>query len=80
MFCKLILLYRELLNELENTVLKLTGRHLQNNQGDPPKESPTSSSTPGVLKTPEDMKTQRNMVKKNVEESLEDIIEETAGM
>ena len=58
---------------------------MQNPQGDmasktPSKELPTSSSTSGVLKTTEDMKTLKNMVKKNVEESLEDIIKETAGM
>ena len=83
-YCKLISFHRELLNELENTVLKLTGRQFQNTQGDmtgnmPPKESPTSSSTPGVLKTTEDMKNLKTMVKKHVEDSLEDIIEETEG-
>ena len=73
-----------MLNELENTVLKLTGRHMQNNQGDETapissKIPKSASATPGVLKTPEDIKALKNMVKRQVEESMDDIIEETEG-
>ena len=84
---------RELLKELENTVLKLTrtatpqqsqdtlGRTVASKDGRTTisqtfnKEESSSS----ILKTTEDMKTLKRMVKRKVEESIEDIIEETAG-
>ena len=74
--------FSELLKELENTVLKLTGSYKQNNQdgksGQPPSTT-GSGTTSGVIKTSEDMKMLKHMVKRKVEESLDDIIEETAG-
>ena len=73
-----------MLNELENTVLKLTGRHMQNNQKHapepmPPKEVTSTTATPSVLKTAEDIKVLKKLVKSQIEESMDDIIEETEG-
>ena len=90
---QLFIFSRELLKELENTVLKLTrtaspqqshdtlGRTVASKDGRTTisqtfnKEESSSS----ILKTTEDMKTLKRMVKRKVEESIEDIIEETAG-
>jgi hypothetical protein len=71
-----------LLKELENTMLKLTGSYSQNNQNGMSGQTASSTgsgTTSRVLQTSEDMKTLKNMVKRKVEESLDDIIEETAG-
>ena len=79
-----------MLQELENTVLKLTKRSIpQQSQGTSTRGSKESignvredeiaESSSGALKTTKDMKILKKMVKQKVEESIEDIIEETAG-
>ena len=82
-----------MLKELENTVLKLTrtaspkqskdtlARTVASKDGRTTisQEFDTAESSSGILKTTEDMKTLKRMVKRKVEESIEDIIEETAG-
>ena len=84
--------HRELLKELENTVFKLTKAANPQQQDtlsrvDASKDgkivasqkSDEAESSSGVLKTTEDMKMLKKMVKSKLEESIEDIIEETAG-
>ena len=84
--------HRELLKELENTVLKLTktanphqqdtlSRAVASKDGKivASQKLDAAESSSGVLKTTEDMKMLKKMVKSKLEESIEDIIEETAG-
>ena len=84
--------HRELLKELENTVFKLTKAANPQQQDtlsrvDASKDGKIvasqkldeAESSSGVLKTTEDMKILKKMVKSKLEESIEDIIEETAG-
>ena len=77
---------RQLLNELENTVLRLAGRQAVQNQkvANPEKIAESlgidGTEKTGILKSPEDMKVLKNMVKRKVEDSIDDIIDETAGI
>ena len=75
-----------MLNELENTVLRLAGRQAVQNQkvANPEKIAESlgidGNEKTGILKSPEDMKVLKNMVKRKVEDSIDDIIDETAGI
>ena len=84
--------HRELLKELENTVFKLTkaanpqqqdtlSRVVASKDGKivASQKLDEAESSSGVLKTTGDMKILKKMVKSKLEESIEDIIEETAG-
>ena len=77
---------RQLLNELENTVLRLAGRQaVQNQKSEKPEKIAESlgidgTEKTGILKSPEDMKVLKNMVKRKIEDSIDDIIDETSGI
>ena len=77
---------RQLLNELENTVLRLAGRQAVQNQkvANPEKIAKSlgidGTEKTGILKSPEDMKVLKNMVKRKIEDSIDDIIDETSGI
>ena len=61
-------------------MLKLTGTPGNKPQDSDLPSSPDGSSTSSrILKTSHDLKALKNVVKRKVEESLDDIIDETAG-
>ena len=63
-------------------MLKLTGNSMPSNRGQNSGHSApssVSSTSSRILKTSQDLNTLKDIVKRKVEESLDDIIEETAG-
>ena len=72
--------YRELLEQLQKAVSKLAGMPGNKPEDSELPSSPDGTSTsPRILKTSHDLKALKNVVKRKVEESLDDIIDETAG-